>query len=277
MFLDLLAKHRELTITATLILTVLVLYNLSVTIIKNTRLENDRKRKAILKIRTTLLFIVLVSSVTLWATQIYEVVISVAAILAAFAIAFKEVFLCFGGGFYRTFAHSFGMGDRIEINGIRGDVIDIGFMGTQLLEVGPKGYTHQYTGRTVSFPNSLILSSQILNESDNAHGATDFALHVFTVPIANTPDWKSHQEKLLAAANDACEHYIPEASKFFNRLARKRSVDSPWVEPRINIRFDTQYKLDLIVRVTVPIRIKGTVEQEILTSYLEKVHGSQSA
>lgn len=272
MYLDLLASHRSPTILGTIILGVLLVYYLLVTIIKSTSWENDLKRRTILKIRTTFLLAVMISTLSLFATQLMEVLISLAAILAAFAIAFKEVFLCFGGGFYRTFAHSFSVGDRIEINGIRGDVIDIGFMGTQLLEVGPKGYTHQFTGRTVSFPNSLILTSQILNETANGQGATDFALHVFTVPIANTPDWKMHQSKLLEAANEACEHYIPEASKFFNRLARKRAVDSPWVEPRINIRFDTQYKIDLIVRVTVPIRTKGTVEQQILTNYLKKIH-----
>lgn len=275
MLLELFQSHRETSIIIAAILVSTILYNILALAIKSTKLENDTKRRSLLNIRTMLLFSILILAISLWATQLYHFVISLAAILAAFAIAFKEVFLCFGGGFYRTFAHSFSVGDRIEINGIRGDVIDIGFMGTQLLEVGPKGYTHQYSGRTVSFPNSMILTSQILNETENGQGETDFALHVFVVPIPNTPEWKTHQDKLLEAANEACEHYIPEASKFFNRLARKRSVDSPWVEPRINIRFDSQYKLDLIVRVTVPVRKKGTSEQEILTSYLEKIHGDK--
>ena len=276
MLLNFIETHQEISIIIASILGSLISYNIFAAIIKSTKIENDTKRKTLLNVRTTLLLLILILSVSLWATQLYQFVISLAAMVAAFAIAFKEVFLCFGGGFYRTFAHSFSVGDRIEINGMRGDVIDIGFMATQLLEVGPKDYTHQYTGRTVSFPNSHILTSQVINETDNGQGATDFALHVFTVPIANTPDWKTHQQKLLEAANDSCEHYIPEASKYFNRLARKRSVDSPWVEPRINIRFDTQYKLDLIVRVTVPIRNKGIVEQEILNSYLGKIHAQRS-
>lgn len=275
MLLELFDKYHEISIILSAIIVGLLLYNIVALIVKSTKIGNDTKRRTLLNLKSILLLAILILSISLWATQLYHFVISLAAILAAFAIAFKEVFLCFGGGFYRTFAHSFSVGDRIEVNGLRGDVIDIGFMGTQLLEVGPKGLTHQYTGRTVSFPNSMILTTQILNETENGQGETDFALHVFIVPIANTPEWKSHQDKLLDAANEACEHYIPEASRYFNRLARKRSVDSPWVEPRINIRFDTQYKLDLIVRVTVPIRNKGVVEQEILKNYLKKVHGTK--
>lgn len=272
MYLELLKQYDEYLIFIGMVIAVLTLYFSASAVIKSSRMTNDNKRRVISKIRTIFIFLILITTFVVWAKELYQVIISLAAIGAGLAIAFKEVFLCFGGGFYRAFAQPFSVGDRIEINGIRGDVIDIGLMGTQLLEVGPKDYTHQYTGRTVSFPNSLILTSNVLNESDSAHDADDFALHIFTVPIKNDSNWDIHRNQLLDSAKDVCNQYVEDAQKFFQKLAKKRSVDTPWVEPRINMRFSSTSQLDLIVRVTVPVKMKGTVEQLILTKYLEQTH-----
>lgn len=251
---------------------IVFIYILMAQIIKSSRMANNQKRRTLSNIRTFLFITVFVSLLVIYAQELYQIVLSLAAIGAGCAIAFKEVFLCIGGGFYRAFAHPFSVGDRIEINGIRGDVIDIGLMATQLLEVGPKDYTHQFTGRTVSVPNSLVLTTKVINESATAHEVTDFALHVFRVPIKNDNSWQIHHDQLLDSAQEVCEKYIKDATVFFEDLAKKRSVDAPWVEPRINIKIITNAELDLMVRVTVPVKMKGRVEQKILNTYLSKIH-----
>ena len=170
------------------------------------------------------------------------------------AIAMKEMFLCFAGSIYRTFARPFTAGDRIQIGDMRGDVVDVGLMGTQLLEVGPKDYTHQYTGRMISIPNSLILTTNVFNETDHIlNEKENYSLLVFKVPIANNKKWERHRDDLLECAKEICDQYISDANYYFTKVSRKRQVDIPWVEPRINVKLEDIDRLNLIVRVTVPV------------------------
>jgi small-conductance mechanosensitive channel len=272
MYPELLINYKSVFVILASMIGISFIYFVLGQIIKNSRMANNQKRRTLSNLRTFLFITVSISMLVVYAQELYQIVLSLAAIGAGCAIAFKEVFLCIGGGFYRAFAHPFSVGDRIEINDIRGDVIDIGLMATQLLEVGPKDYTHQFTGRTVSIPNSLVLTQKVINESATAHEITDFVLHIFRVPIKNDNSWQIHHDQLLESANEVCEKYIKDATTFFEQVAKKRSVDVPWVEPRINIKFSSNAELDLMVRVTVPVKMKGRVEQSILNTYLTKTH-----
>lgn len=234
-------------------------------------MSNEQKRRSVANIRTFFICILFTTIFVLWATELYQFILSIAALCAAMAIATKDLVLNFGGTFYRAFAHPFSVGDRIEVNEIRGDVVDIGLMSTQLLEVGPKDYTHQFTGRTISIPNSLFLSHNIYNETDSVSKEDEYALHVFKVPIKNDPDWKKHVDTILEAANKACKQFEAPAEIHFQKMARKRQVDMPWIEPRINLKFSSSEEIFLIVRVSVPVRKKGTIEQEIIKEYLSTI------
>ena len=235
-------------------------------------MSNEQKRRFTNNTRTTILLILFISFMVIWYSQLYQFTISIAAIGAALAIATKEVILNFGGTFYRAFARPFSIGDRIEINEIRGDVVDIGLMSTQLIEIGPKDYTHQYTGRTIVVPNSMFLTKQISNETATAHEEGDFVLHVFEVPIKNDNSWNKHLDTIIDVANSVCEQYIESATIFFKRIVEKRKVNMPWVEPRVNLKFRSPSEMILIVRITVPVRLKGTLEQKIIREYLNKIH-----
>jgi len=59
----------------------------------------------------------------------------------------------------------FGVGDRIEINGIKGDIIDIRLFQTSLLEIGNWVHADQSTGRIVHFPNSFVFKAENYNYS----------------------------------------------------------------------------------------------------------------
>lgn len=241
--------------------------------INKSRMKNDQKRRAISNLGTTYIFIIFVSFLVLWARELYQFVLSIAAIGAGLAIAFKEFFLCIAGSFYRTFAHPFSVGDRIQLEEIRGDVVSIGLLATQILEVGPKNYTHQFTGRMLSIPNSMFITHTVFNETDNVHDDDDeFALHVFTVPIKNNAQWYRHRDIILACAQESCDQYIKPANEYFTKIAKKRHVDIPWVEPRINIKIERPEQIELVVRVTVPVALKGTTEQAIIKEYLKRIY-----
>tara|TARA_Y100000768_G_C23991451_1_gene693933 strand:+ start:10916 stop:11626 length:711 start_codon:yes stop_codon:yes gene_type:complete len=235
-------------------------------------MNKDQKRRT--QANTRGIFIVLIagSAVTLWADDIYQYILSLAALAAGVAIALKEFFLNVGGTFYRLFAKPFSVGDRIEVNGMRGDVVDVGIMSVLVMEVGPGNLTHNYTGRTITIPNSTFLTTAVSNENESAHHEGDFILHSFEVPIRNTPEWKKHYDTMLESAELCCEAYKEKAFDYFKKVTDKRQLEMPKTEPRINLKFKSPNEIDMIVRVSAPVARRGTIEQEIIRTYLNKVH-----
>lgn len=225
----------------------------------------EQKRRALNRGRIAFFLLVVLSFFVTWASEIYSVIISLTAIAAALAIATKELLLCLAGSFYKAVTHPFSVGDRIEIEDIRGDVMEIGLFATTLVEVGPKDMTHQYTGRSVTIPNSKFLAVDVVNETFSH----EFTLHVFTVTVKNNESWIKERDLLLACAKDSCDQYVEAARIHYESISRRRHLDTPWIEPRINVRVHDSKELQLIVRVTVPARARGRIEQEILEKYLK--------
>ena len=258
-----------------LLLTIFFLYFVTAKFIKSSRMLNDQKRRMIANARALFTFLFFLSIFIIWATELYQFVISIAALLVAFVIASKEVLLCVGGSFYKTFAKPFSIGSRIQVDGIRGDVVDIGLLSTQILEVGPKDYTQQLTGRMITFPNSKFLTAEVYNESDSIAEQQDFVLHIIQVPIQLSSDWENQKDNLLECANKSCQEYVEPARQFFSKLAKKRQMDVPLIEPRINIKFSDPEKVLLMLRVCIPVQKRGLIEQEIVRNYLNKRYSEE--
>ena len=226
----------------------------------------EQKRRSLNRLRVGFFLLLISSFFITWASEIYSVIISLTAIAAALAIATKELLLCLAGSFYKAVTRPFTVGDRVLVGELRGDVIEIGLFATTVLEVGPKDLTHQYTGRSVTIPNSKFLSEEIINETFSH----DFTLHVFTVTVPNNENWKVERDLLLECAKISCDRYVDSAKRHYQKISEKRQLDPPWVEPRINIRIPDSEDILLIVRVTVPVRSRGRIEQEILENYLNR-------
>lgn len=76
---------------------------------------------------------------------------------AGLAVALQSVILSGLGYFLLVGRRGIKLGDRVQISGVTGDVIDIGWLQFQLREIDNK--TQQPTGHVVTFSNSFVLAS----------------------------------------------------------------------------------------------------------------------
>jgi hypothetical protein len=203
----------------------------------------------------------------IWAPELHAFALSAVALAAAIVLATKELIMGVSGAVLRATTAAYDLGDRIEIDGVRGDVIRIGLLSTTVLEVGP---SHQRTGRTVVLPNSLLLAKPVANESH----AEGFVLHSFAVPLAREADWRGSEERLLAIARDVCQPWSERVREAMERLAREHGLPPPQTEVRASVQLAEAGRVDLLLRVPVPARSKAGVEQEILRRYLAPAPGS---
>jgi small-conductance mechanosensitive channel len=258
------AYSRELVFSALLIIGVLLLRVMGVrAVLSYGTVSADVRRRWVAALRNLAIVILLFGLLSIWAEELRTLAVTLLAFAVAAVIATKELILCASGAFVRAAGDAYGIGDRIEIAGLRGEVVDQSMLTTTLLEMGPKP-AHQFTGRKIVLPNSLLLSSAVVNEA--YHGAVD--LHVISVPLDEREDWERAERLLLEAAQAECGAFIEEARGHLRRVESRLGVEAPSVEPRVTLHLPEPGKVTLLLRVATPARRKGRVEQAILRRYL---------
>ena len=231
------------------------------------RMSEDLRRRWQVQIRNLTLLIFLLGLIIIWAEELQTIALSAVAVAAALVIATKELIMCISGTLLEGSAKSFRVGDRIEVGNHRGDVYDQTLLTTTLLEVGPGQRSAQYTGRAIVVPNSLFLTSAVVNETFTEA----FILHTFVIPLQLDDDWQSAERALLDAANHACSTYLDEARKHLEKVTKARDLHQLSVEPRVTLRVPEPGRLDLIVRMPVPARRRGRIEQMVLRRALPTI------
>lgn len=242
------------------------------TFTKREEVSDLKKRKIIIRIKNVFSVLLVIGLFFIWSSELQAMALSLMALAVALVIATKEYLLCLLGGLFRALSHNYRVGDRIELNEFRGDVIDINFLTTTVLEIGPKNLTHQYTGRSVVFPNSMLLTHVIINET-YMH---KYVLHVFKIPLASNQDWEKEEERIMKCCMEECKEFIDEAKKYMNKMSAKEGLDIPLVEPRVALHLDRDL-ITMVIRIPVPSHRKGRIEQAIIRRYLlAKKYGQEA-
>ncbi|MCH9614808.1 MAG: hypothetical protein SP4CHLAM1_16970 [Chlamydiia bacterium] len=218
--------------------------------------------------RTWAFVILLLVVVYIWGETIQGFAVSIFAIAFAMVFSVKGLCECANGAFVRFRGHHFDIGDRIEMAGYRGDVIDTTLMTTTIQEVGSGAANHQFTGRRVTIPNKLFVKECVVNESF----LENYYMNNIAVPIKPEEDWKRAKKVLLQIAQEECAPYLEQARQRIQKIERTRSLELPSVEPRVTVSIPSPDQLHLHLRIPSPVHLKGRLEQVVLTRFLEQFY-----
>jgi small-conductance mechanosensitive channel len=230
------------------------------------------RRRRMVAARNIIVLLMFGAMFALWYDQLVTLATALLVVAFALVVATKELLMNVTGFLFRSGSRSFGVGDRIEVGAFHGDVIDQGFMGVTMLEIDPRTRSNQFTGRSIFVPNATFLTQAVINESY----LKDYMFHIITVPLKAGGDWQRAEEQLLAAANEICAPYLDEVRRYIKGIEAKQAVDTPTVEPRVNVTLPDAEKINLILRVPVPSRRRGRTEQAIVRRYLELMERGDS-
>ncbi len=98
-----------------------------------------------------------------WSEKLQNIITLISFISAGLTIAIREIIFNFFAGIYIKFSKPFELEDRIEIDGIRGDVIKINALGFEVLDVQEKEKGEQSTGKITHVPNSKVFQEPLKN------------------------------------------------------------------------------------------------------------------
>src|SRR5215813_124990 len=109
--------------------------------------------------------LILIFVAILFADRLKHVGFAVGLFGAGVVVALQDVIASFGGFIAIEFTNLYRVGDRIQVNETKGDVVDISVMRTTLMETGNWVSGDLYNGRIARIPNSAVLKGQVFNYS----------------------------------------------------------------------------------------------------------------
>ncbi|MDO6809735.1 mechanosensitive ion channel [Zobellia galactanivorans] len=211
-------------------------------------------------------FLVLISF-TVESIEDYTIIIGL--FTAGITFTLQELILSIAGSFYIFFVRVYKPGDRIEINGIKGDVIDIDSIYTTLMELGEWVSSDNYSGRIVKISNAFVFKGPIKNYSMDfpfvwdelniliTH-ESDIALAKKIVLADATELLSEYTKNSLAKWKEMVAHYYIEDATLEPTLALK--ITDNWIE--VNLRYITDYKL----RRATKHQLFERIQQSIFTT-----------
>jgi small-conductance mechanosensitive channel len=151
---------------------------------------------------------------------------------AGLTVAGKDVIMAFFGWFLLMGRNGIRVGDWVEINGVGGEVIEIGLLKTVLLETGNWADAGHPTGRRVSFVNSFAIEGHYFNFSTSGQWMWDelqFTLSADQDPYAVIDGL----QKLVAKDTEA---NAKKAEQEWQHTTTRYHVQAFSAEPAINVR-----------------------------------------
>lgn len=117
---------------------------------------------------------------------------------AGLAIALADVLENLAGWVFIVARRPFAVGDRVEIDGRIGDVVDIRAFRFSMLEIGNWVDADQSTGRLVHVPNGKIFSNPLANYTEGF----PFVWDEIRVLVTFESDWRRAERMVLSAVTE---------------------------------------------------------------------------
>lgn len=186
---------------------------------------------------------------------------------AGIVISLKEVWLNGVGWIMILGSNGFRVGDRIEIDGVMGDVVNIGLGKFSLLEVCHNDGYEQSTNRLVHFPNNFVVLHKYFVVSEKMN----FIWDEFRLNITLDSDWKKAEkiceeilQRDLLETPEEIEERIKELSKnYLLRLGKHTPIVYTMIDNGM---------ITLSLRYLTPVRSKRHNRIIISKAILERIH-----
>ncbi|MBU2061959.1 MAG: mechanosensitive ion channel family protein [Bacteroidetes bacterium] len=150
---------------------------------------------------------------------------------AGIAFALQEVIASFAGWLAIMFGGFYNTGDRVQLGGIKGDVMDIGVLRTTIMETGQWVDGDLYNGRIVLIANSYVFKEPVFNYS----GDFPFLWDEIKIPIQYGSDYEIAQDIIMNAGNSIAEELTEASKQQWHSLQNKYRLEEAQTEPMVSL------------------------------------------
>lgn len=185
---------------------------------------------------------------------------------AGVAFALQEVIMSVAGWIALTFSRFYSPGDRIQLGGTKGDVIDIGVLRTTLMEIGDWVDGDLYNGRIVSVPNSFVFKGPVFNYS----GTFPFLWDEVRVPIKYGSDRVLARKIFNDVIVELVSDYTKQSGVSWDAMLRQYRLEKARLEPMVTLVANDNW-MEFTIRYVVDYRRRRITKDELFTLLLDRI------
>ncbi|MEP1033547.1 mechanosensitive ion channel domain-containing protein [Ekhidna sp.] len=167
------------------------------------------------------------------------------------------------GGFYKT-------GDRVQLGGIKGDVIDVGVLRTTLMELGQWVDGDLYNGRIVRIANSFVFKEPVFNYSADF----PFLWDEVKIPIRYGSDYHFTEELIKEVGIKITGDFVEEAKGSWQEMTDKYLIEQANINPAVSIMANDNW-VEFTLRYIVDFKRRRMVKNEIFKEILRSIESSK--
>jgi len=191
---------------------------------------------------------------------------------AGLTVALKDFIVAFFGWFVLMGRHGIRPGDWVEINGIGGEVMEVGLLRTIVLETGNWNDAGHPTGRKVSFVNSFAVEGHYFNFTTTGQWLWD-ELDVL-IPAGEDPYYLTNSVLKLVTEETRADAALAE--KEWLRVTKHSAIQTFLAAPAINVR-PTNLGVNLVVRYVVNAHKRYEVRTQLYQAIVGLLHDKKLA
>lgn len=188
---------------------------------------------------------------------------------AGIAFALQEVITSVAGWLAIVFGGFYQTGDRVQLGGIKGDVIDIGVLRTTLMEMGQWVDADQYNGRIVRIANSFVFKEPVFNYSADF----PFIWDEIKVPIRYGSDYPEMEAILLRIAQSYLMESAELAKQTWAAMVKKYMIEDAITQPMVTLMANDNW-VEFTLRYTVDFKRRRITKDKLMRALLQEVEGS---
>jgi len=220
-------------------------------------------------IRYGLLLVLVVGLLIVWADLVTQAALVASGFAVAIVLFNKDLILNILGWWQKTMSGAYRIGDRVHIGDHRGDVLDYGLLSTTLMQVDAHADHGMRTGNVVTFPNMLLLTSPVVNETLVL--GFEWKEYCFSV---KQDERIGAEEALLKAAEELLRPHRDEVEISLKKMTSQYAFHPIEVKPRVFVGAGSDGGIKLTLRLATPARSLRVTHDALTRAFLQWREGS---
>lgn len=185
---------------------------------------------------------------------------------AGIAFALQEVIASFAGWLPIMFGDFYNTGDRVQLGGIKRDVMDIGVLRTTIMETGQWVDGDLYNGRIVLIANSYVFKEPVFNYS----GEFPFLWDEIKIPVQYGSNYELAKSIILEAGIAVAGELSVQSKEKWKTLQSKYRLEDAQTEPMLSLIANDNWA-EYTLRYVVGYKKRRLTKTELFTKILTDI------
>lgn len=188
---------------------------------------------------------------------------------AGIAFALQEVIASFAGWLAIMFGNFYKTGDRVQLGGIKGDVMDIGVLRTTIMETGQWVDGDLYNGRIVLIANSFVFKEPVFNYS----GDFPFLWDEIKIPIQYNSNYDKAKTILEDIGIEVAGDLTEKSREKWTSLQSKYRLEYAQTAPMVSLIANDNW-VEFTLRYVVDFKRRRVTKTELFTKILTQIEAT---